>query len=158
MVEVITALSMLTLGMVGIFTLLSSSYGFNRISTDEYIATGLAAEGIEIVRDIVNENIMHLRPWNCGLSDGDYEADYNDLSLTPFGTGRLNFDSTNKVYTYDAGTASIFSRKITLENFGTPVDEISVKSRVSWKDRGGTNFEVPLEEHLYSWRQGAVSC
>lgn len=159
MVEAIVALSMLTMGMVGIFTLLSNSYGFNRISTNEYVAVNLASEGIEIVRDIIDTNILNLRSWNCGVStNGNFQADYNDSALAAYSASDLvKFDNNLKVYTYDSSADTVitpFNRRISIQNLGTPVSEIRVISRVTWKDRGSVPYDVTLEDRLFSWRGG----
>ncbi len=158
MVEAIVALSMLTMGMVGIFTLLSNSYGFNRVSTNEYLAANLASEGIEIVRDIVDANILNLRSWNCGFpASGDFEADYNDPEMETYSASHfLKFDPTLKVYTYDltATTNTIFNRKISIQSLGTPISEIRVISKVTWRDRGAVPYDVTVEDRLFSWRGG----
>ncbi len=159
MVEAIVALSMLTMGMVGIFTLLSNSYAFNRISTNEYVAANLASEGIEVVRDIIDRNIMNLRSWNCGVStNGDFQADYDDVALSPYSASDLiKFDTALKVYTYNVSANTVntaFNRRISIENLGTPIDEIRVISRVAWRDRGSIAYDVTVEDRLFSWRGG----
>lgn len=157
MVEAIVALSMLTMGMIGIFTLLSSSYRFNRISTHEYVASALASEGVEIVRNLVDTNFLSPGgSWNDGLANGDYEIDYNDtFPIAAYSNQFIKLDSSTKIYSYDGGDNTPFRRKISLSNLGSPVDHIKVISQVTWRDKG-LDYNVTLEDRLYDWRS-AVS-
>ena len=154
MIEAMVALSMLTLGMIGIFALLSSSLGFNKISTDEYIASNLAAEGIEIVRNIIDANLMSgSRQWNSNGVSGineDTEGDYNDTELQPSLNRFIKFDPSLKVYNYDSGEDTIFRRTINITN--SSASEIKIKSTVYWKGRNSVPYEIVLEDYLFNWR------
>jgi len=46
-IEMIVAVSLLMIGLLGIFAVLSQSLGLNRVAANQYIAAHLAAEGIE---------------------------------------------------------------------------------------------------------------
>ena len=161
MVEAIVALSMLAMGMVGMFTLLSSSYAFNRVSTNEYIASNLAAEGIEVVRNIIDANIIASQAWNAGLTGcaapAGCSVQYDSTSLGGSQGNFLNLDSGSRLYLYDTMFPNtIFKRKLVLENINNPPNnpnpnEIKVISSVSWRDRR-LDYSVDLEDHLYDWR------
>ena len=156
MVEAVVALSMLAMGIVGIFTLLSSSYRFNRVSTHEYIAANLAAEGIEIIRNIVDKNVMNLIGFNDDLisCENGCSVQYDSIAVGSVQDNFLNFNPTLGLYLYDtAFENTVFKRNLILKN--EPVigpNRIEVISTVSWKDRGLT-YSVVLEDHLYNWRQ-----
>jgi hypothetical protein len=92
LVEALIALSVLTVGFIGIVTLLNKSFELNRTTTNDTQATYLASEGIELAKNLIDydayygfstdipgnpENI----DWGCsfGLSpgqQGDYALDY----------------------------------------------------------------------------------
>lgn len=155
LIEAIIALTVLTFGMVGIFTLLSNSFGLNKTTTNQYVAVNLAAEGIEMVRNLIDINTManepvQTVPWNSGISDGSWEADYNDTGLTNYSGRLLLFDPTSELYSYDLGAGTIFRREIEIENVS--LYQIRTISRVTWRDRGGVNFDVVLEDRFFNWR------
>ena len=81
-IEVLVAVSMLTVGFLGVVTLLAKSLGLNRVVTESYTATYLAVEGVELVKNLIDANSIAGAgtPWNSGLTDGTYEADYASLA------------------------------------------------------------------------------
>ncbi|MBI4119684.1 MAG: hypothetical protein HY456_02465 [Parcubacteria group bacterium] len=150
LIEAVIAISIIVVAFSGLLSLLSSSLGINRTVGDQYIATNIAAEGIEIVKNLIDANILQCQPWNGSLADGDYEADYNQTSLAPYGNRPLLFDSSNGVYSYDSGVTTNFKRRITVNNVSA--DEIRVNSAVAWIGRGGGSFSLAIEDHFFNWR------
>lgn len=147
LVESIIALSVLTIGFLSLIGLLNSSIGLTKVANESYVATYLAAEGIEIVKNMIDDN--NLNPglsWNQGLGNGDYEADYKDNSLHLYQGNFLKFDSDDG-YNYARGENTLFKRKITIQNLSS--DSIKVISIVNWTSRGGVNSEVKLEDVFY---------
>ena len=156
------AISILTVGFLGIVGLLSRALALNRVVAANYTATYLAAEGIEITKNIVDGNIVQGQPWNagggvssCGGSiefgiDG-CEADLDSLTLQPYSGQPLDFDSTSRIYDYGGGEiATSFRRRIVISLLGQ--NEIKVESQVAWISRGGGTSKVTLEDHFFNWR------
>lgn len=159
LVEALVALSVLTVGFLGILTLLSRSIALTRVVGDNYIATYLAAEGIEIIKNLVDANYIQRKSWGDGfdISGQRYEVDYKDTnpnSLTVFSEpgNFLNFNPATNFYSYDvgAGSPSLFKRIVTV-TFPN-ADEMQVVSEVSWITRGGGLSKVLVEDHFYNWR------
>jgi|SRR3989344_4627917 len=150
MVESIIAISILVVGLLGTFSLLSRSLSLNRVIADQMIAANLAAEGIELVKNLIDANVLRGGPWNLGLNLGDYEMDFNDLILAANQNRKISFDSGSGRYGYDSGAATSFQRLITVSQ--PQPDEIKVRTLVSWLTRGGGQFEVNLEDHFFNWR------
>jgi hypothetical protein len=159
LVESIIALSVLLVGFLSLISLLNNSLGLNRVVTENYIATYLAAEGIEYVKNKIDTNILNPGlPWNHQLNDGYYELKFNgnDFSLEPLSStssaSLLKFDSNNKVYNYNNTFPDTpFKRYIYIENRPPNVrpNEIVVNSVVFWTSRGGGKYEVNLEDHFF---------
>ena len=153
LIESIVAASMLTVGFLGLLSLLARSISVNRVVADNYVATYLGAEGIEVVKNVIDANILQSRPWNAGITQGDFEVAYDSRTLgTPFTSRTLFFDPVADLYSYDAqgATATPYVRGISIEFLGS--DEIRVTSRVLWTTRGGGNSAIALEDHFYNWR------
>lgn len=139
-----------TVGLLGIFSLLSRSLSLNRVVANRFTAAYLAAEGIEIVKNIIDNNILQGDPWNLGLDDGDYEVDYNDFSLNTKQNRFLGFNPNSGLYSYQEPQATNFQRTIQIINSGDG-QELTVGSEVQWTTRGGGRFKINLEDHFFNW-------
>ncbi len=74
LIETVVALSVLVVGLLGIVVLLNNSLGLNRVTADNYTATYLAAEGIEVIKNLIDANIIARCPWNSGFTAGSFEV------------------------------------------------------------------------------------
>jgi Tfp pilus assembly protein PilV len=153
LVETMVALSMVVIGLLGLLSLLTYSIGLNKVISDQYVASYLAAEGIEIIKYLIDSNVANGDSYNSGLLTGDYEVDASG-QISPNQNRFIYFDNQQKVYTYSQGTDSIqtpFKRKINISYNGG--NEMIVKSTVSWQGRGGSFQEITVEDHFFNWRQ-----
>jgi hypothetical protein len=155
LLEAIFAISILIFTLTGSFALISRLLAFSPQTQSKLIASYLAQEGMEIVRNIRDNNWLNpANPsWNqdlgdCGLPACEYEADYTNPSLSPWGNRYLNIDG-NGFYSYNPGTPTKFKRKIILTQIAP--DEIEVLVEVSWQEKG-TIQKVRVKEHLYNWK------
>ena len=151
LVESLVAVSLLTVGFLAIFSLLSRSLSLNRASTQSYIGTYLAAEGIEVIRSMVDANGLQKRAWNDGFATGDYEVEYSSQSLAAYSDpGRkLKFNPSNNTYDYGGSVDTDFIRKISVQSFGP--DELVVNSEVFWRT-GSKQSSINLEDVFFNWR------
>ena len=150
-IEAMIGIGIAVVGLLGILTLLSRSISVNRVVGDQFIGNYLAAEGLEVVRNLIDANIIQNRPWNQGFNTvGSFEVNYQSLSLEPSQNRQLLFDSTNNRYNYQNGTPTPFKRTINIVPIGS--EEIKVNSIVAWTTRGSGQFEVNLEDHFLNWR------
>jgi len=166
LLEVIGAIFLITVGIVGVFSLITMTLSSATYSSDKLIASYLAQEGIEIVRNIRDTNWLEggTNPWNEGLVTTDCStgcrADYTyssttDPTLPPYNNEYLNIDG-NGYYSYSAGTPTSFQRKITISKEEYPpasgkYDKMTVQVEVSWQEKGKP-YSVPAQENLYNWR------
>ncbi len=152
LVESMVAITVIIFGLLAIMTLVSRSLSLNRVVSDQYIAAHLAAEGVEIVKDVVDTNYLQDQAFNQGLTPGDYNIDYEFVSKNE----NLRYDP-NEGYNHTNGILTPFKRVIKIENFDDPdsgnVVEIKVNSIVTWTTRGGGKFEINAEDHFFNWRQ-----
>lgn len=151
LIEAIIAITIAVVGLLGIFSLLSRSLSLNRVVADRFVASYLAAEGIEIVKNFIDNNILAGRPWNAGVANGTYEVDYTDTALRPDGSRFISINNETGAYGYSELVPTLMKRKITIGN-SADGEKISVGSRVNWTTRGGGKFDINLEEHLFHWR------
>ncbi len=151
LIEAIIAITIAVVGLLGIFSLLSRSLSLNRVVADRFVASYLAAEGIEIVKNLIDNNILAGKPWNEGLSSGRYEVDYTDTGLRPDSNRFININSETGAYGYAELVPTLMKRAITIRN-SADGEVITVNSRANWITRGGGTFDITLEEHLFHWR------
>ena len=151
LIEAIIAITIAVVGLLGIFSLLSRSLSLNRVVADRFVASYLAAEGIEIVKNLIDNNILAGKPWNTGVTNGTYEADYTDTGLVPDSKRFININSETGAYGYAELVPTLMKRKITIGN-STDGEEITIGSRVNWTTRGGGTFDINLESHVFHWR------
>ncbi len=149
LVELLVALGILTTGFMAMLGLLSRSIGLSRVVSDDYVATYLASEGIEVAKNILDANAR--RPgvgWNDGFADGVYEVSYDSAELTSRVPAQaLTFDGVH--YRYGEGSPTPFHRKVVIKLVGG--DEVQMNSIVDWSSRGRT-AQVNLEAHFFNWQ------
>jgi hypothetical protein len=154
------AVAILTVGFLGIVSLLSRALALNRVVADNYVGTYLAAEGVEVTRNIIDGNILQGLTWNTGngVSNcaggggaGGCELDQGSLTLVAYTGQPLSFDPNTKLYGYGGGgMPTSFRRRVVITLIGQ--NELQVESSVAWTTRGGGTSEVHLEDHFYNWR------
>ncbi len=151
------ALSILTIGLIGIATLLVRSFFLSHVTADELTATYLASEGVELTKNIVDHDGYDGNGWGYSFSQGnggDYEFDYAIGTTGPYvlpayaGTP-LKYDAATGRYNYETGTATPFTRLIRVK---VAQNEITVNSIVDWTTGSITNQSVNVEDHFYNWR------
>ncbi|MEK7086755.1 MAG: hypothetical protein AAB935_00665 [Patescibacteria group bacterium] len=149
LIESIVAINVTLVGLLGVLSLLSNSLALNRDVGEKFIATYLAAEGIEIVRNLTDANFVQGNSWNAGINDGEHAVSYDSESLLPSSENYLSFK--DGLYGYDAaGAPTIFKRSVGIENVSA--QEITVVSTVFWSTKRGVQ-EVKLEDHFFNWRK-----
>lgn len=160
------AMTVLVVGFLSITSLLSRSLGLNRVIANNYTATYLAAEGVEIVKNILDGNVKQVaQTWNEGFpcAPGNpciarrYSVDYmttGPMDKVHYIQGqKLSLDQNN-LYNYLNGSQTPFERtvEITPIPIGHDTDEYEVRSTVDWISRGG-NFTATVVDYFYNWRQ-----
>ena len=152
LIEVIVAIAVIVTALIGSVALISFSVSSTRTSRSRIIAEGLTQEGLEIVRNIRDNNWLNFKrkasDWRQGLGEGEHRVQYNVANLLFPGSVVLKVDS-NGFYQYDTGTDTSFFRKITLDYMGT-TNQIKVTSEVTWNENGRQN-SVKAELMLYNW-------
>jgi len=152
LVEVLTAIFVILVGIVGALAVIQQTITYTALSSSRLVASYLAQEGIEIVRNIRDGNWLEEAAWDDGLGGGDWEADYTTQELTDTYDGDfLNIDS-NGFYSYSAGSPTKFKRKITIVSDLDGSDpRLRVSVLVEWQQVGKNN-QVTAQEYLYNWR------
>jgi Tfp pilus assembly protein PilV len=156
--EVIVAMAIITMGMVGVLSLVIQNVEAQYINKNILIASGLAQEGLELVRNIRDLNwltpgVDPNNDWKRNIvGDGTYTIDYGlnirNVSSIDEAGARLYVDGSG-LYTHTAtATSTSFYRLITVVDNVTYLD---IKCAIRWKD-GTQNHNYTAETFLYNWR------
>ena len=154
LLEVILAITILTTAAAGAFILIIQVISASAIVESKLIASYLAQEGIEIVKNIRDANWLQKNNWCENLDEGDWEADYtsSDLSIS-FGSGTYLYIDANGFYCYSpSSNQTKFKRKITISKEVAEPDRLKVSVEVQWEDRGKTHQHIIVQAYLYNWR------
>lgn len=154
LIEAIVGLSIAVTGMIGVFGLLSRSLSINKDISQKLTAIYLGAEGIEVVKSLIDTNIAGGNIWNAGIIEGDYDnISYDTKTLSSPGVGgtpsAILFDEDQGVYNYTTGLISPFRRVVKITDISA--DEIKVISEVEWLEHGSAK-KISLEDHFFNWR------
>lgn len=130
LLEVVIAMFVLSVGMLGVMQLMSGTLRHSFNQRDAVVASQLAQEGVELVYNIRDTNMVGGSPAFNGIGNGsgwriDATSSTPALSGGAFG---LYERTSDHVYTHNSsgGTATKFSRKIL-------VDEINSSGIISKK-------------------------
>lgn len=149
LLETIVAIGVITTGFVSALALITNSYFYISNIQNRLVAANLAAEGIELVRNIRDNNWLQSQAWNLGLNEGDYQVAYDSASLSPYSGNPLLLDA-NGIYNYASGTStSPYVRKISIAAISNY--QMRVTSAVTWK-RGVITYNNSVEEYLFDWK------
>ncbi len=165
---VMIAIFIITTGIVGVIGLITNTISRSKITGHRVIATGLAQEGIEIVKDIRGTNWMNGDAWDDGIIDGTYQVSYLMTGLLDNGSfplsEKMRFSTSGDGYsvcnpvvpaclaTFDQET--IFTRIVEIlhnPDGDASTEDIMSKCTVSWEERGNVQ-NVIIENWLYNWR------
>lgn len=164
--EIVIALNIVTVGLLGVFSLVIQNLQAQTINKDYLIASMLAQEGIELVRNVRDTNFLQEdqgNDWKNGIpSDtntdivhgGQYTINY-DLEIKSVAGGfaddstRLYIDSGKYSHANTSGLGILtpYRRLIEVYDYG---DYIQVGSNVIWSERG-RKHEYKAVTNLYKW-------
>jgi hypothetical protein len=166
LIEAMVAISLLTTGFLGLVALLSRSFFLNRVISDETTANYLAAEGIEIAKNLIDHDVYlqlagapGATGWGtCFSVHNDVELDYATTDcnqLAPYNSANpdvLMFNPTTHLYGYGQGgnaAATGFTREIQVSE--SVPNQITVDSIVRWSTGPVTSQSIRLEDVFYNW-------
>ena len=155
--EVIVAVMIIAMGMIGVLSLVIQNIQAQYINKNVLIASGLAQEGLELVRNVRDLNWLTLgNNWSQNIiGDGTYAIDYNGRSSINDAVNNINdagarlYIDGNGFYTHaPTATSTNMFRIITVVDNG---DYLDVKCAIRWT-QGNQNHDYTAETYLYDWR------
>jgi len=166
LVEALVALSILIVGIISGFILVTKALYDVTIIQDRLTASFLAQEGLELVRQIRDTNYLKTlgdtpTAWDNNLkTDGDYLISANVQTGTvilPLPVWQedksLFYHPSSGLYNYDdSGDAlpTVFKRKINI--YHVSPDEIRVQAIMDWQSKNiQFTSGIIAEDHLFNW-------
>ena len=155
LIEVVVSATIFIVAMLGVTALISLNIVNAALLRNRLIAANLAQEGIEIVRNIRDNNFLAPEdppvPWDQNLNNGDWRVAYDSQTLLSWNNQPLRFHSSSGLFDYNpsGGEGSIFRRTINIQRINS--NEIRVTSTTRWEERG-RNFFLEAEHHLFNWK------
>src|SRR3989339_58082 len=155
-IEASIVMAVVSIGLLGVFSLVMQNIQVQRGNKNMLVASMLAQEGIEMVRNVRDENwLVDPTNWDIGIADGadfDFKIDTDGIididdaspaNITDSDNARLFLDSVTNFYT-PTSTGNIptqYYRLITATpggdlNSDGEDDYYKIKSHVQWQDRG----------------------
>lgn len=140
-------------GLTSVLSLANMSLKGTSTSKMRLIATGLAQEGVEIIR-YMRETQSDWDTWYSEVEviSGDYRIQYDnsDLSdLVVFSDTFLKLDSATGLYQYDSGDDTIFKRKVSLTSVSAV--QVNVVVEIIWQLKDN-DYSLAVESRLWNWK------
>lgn len=155
MIEVIVAIVIIVIGLVGIMSLNVQNIQVQYINKNILVASLLAQEGLELVRNIRDENWLTAGyTWSRDIvNDGTYIIDYNGRSSINSSVNNINENGArlylnNSFYSHTGTSQTNFYRLITVVNNTNYLD---VECKIRWEERGQNHYYT-AKTYLYNWR------
>lgn len=156
MIEAIVGISLVIVGLLGMTGLVVRSFAANDTVVNRFVGANLAAEGIEVVKNIIDMKIAQHEPWQqiqTEIPTGIYEvsSDGTDVQQNKNRTFCLALGA----YVYlplvcTGDVATTFKRAVTVtENLAD--EAISVDATVSWQSRGVPQ-SITVSDQFFKWR------
>lgn len=160
LLEVVMAIMIIALGLLGVLSLVIQNVKAQYINKNVLIASGLAQEGLELVRNV--RDLNWLTPGNSWKADikgvgGDktYTIDYQGRDSIKLAANLISDDAarlyinSGGFYTHTAtATSTNFYRLITVV---VNNDYLDIKCAIRWQE-GAQNHDYAAETYLYDWR------
>lgn len=157
LVEIVIVLGILTMGLLGIASLILQNMQVEILNKDYLVASMLAQEGLEMVRNIRDDNWVKLDPWLTSIPIGTFALDYRgriSVNATPNVNGdpgtMLYFGADNYYSHQSSLVTSGFYRLLTTE-LSDDSTYILLSCDVMWNSRFGFRHYT-VSTTLYNWR------
>ncbi len=154
MIEMLAALFVVSVGIMGVFSLVSQTISYISIISSRLTAIYLSQEGMEIIRNIRDSNFLKINKgevvsWDDGLFNGqyynfDYESQAIPDNINCSGNNHLDISGDF----YKCLVSGRFQREAKITKIGD--NQINVVIEVSWQERGRAH-QVVVQESLYQW-------
>jgi prepilin-type N-terminal cleavage/methylation domain-containing protein len=172
LIETLVAIVILGLGILGPMTIASRSLNAALLAKNQITAYFLAQDGIELIKNMRDNNRLNQtggsRFWlyadsaitdmssavsGCGSPRACRVNAHTGAivatcpSLATCNSTKIRYDSTAGVYSYTAGSNTIFSRSIVVDAISASTKEVRISSVVTW-NVGSETKTITLRDNM----------
>lgn len=175
LVEALTAVAVVTIGLVAILGVVAYAISISRVSPNEVIAANLAQESIEVIRNIRDTSLLAGGDFDDGimppgglkwanidfdtvggfvhLTDDQVGGDIITCAQAKGDTCRLFLDGDGFYSSDNTGEPTNFYRIVRLKQYGEAggLHYIRVVSYAAWQDRKGNWRNIGVEDNFYEY-------
>jgi prepilin-type N-terminal cleavage/methylation domain-containing protein len=148
LIEVLVSLFILGTAITGITYVITTNSSDAQLIKNSYIASGLVQEGVEVVRNLRDSDVLQGNSFGASLSDGTYSVQWDSRVLGAQADSYLGFDSGTHMYSYSSGAPTIFKRSVVISTESSIEKKILVT--VTWSERNLPK-SVIAEDHLFDY-------
>ncbi len=163
MIELLITIAILSFGVLAVYELFYPIITYTHAVNLKFTASNLAQEGLEVVRNIRDNNFLAIAGgsdirWSDGLlaCQTGCQLDYKTSTSTEGQTNALTaYDpsaflkiNSDGMYGYDSGSSTPFKREVVINQIST--DILKVTANVYW-NYSGTNYTFSVDQYLYDW-------
>lgn len=151
LVETLIAIAVLLTAVVGPISLIGDALHKLYYAKDQMIAINLAQEGIEVVRQRRDSDMLAVTPTDIfSLANPSYfTVNASGATLVTSAGAQQPVSLTGGFYAQSGGTATQFTRLVTVTSV-VAERESKVTSTVEWKT-GGQTGTITVSEYLFKW-------
>ncbi len=157
LIETLVAIFVFGVALTSVTAILITNNNTANFVKNSYIASGLAQEGVEVVRNLRDGDWLASRSFGAfgsttGLpvADSTYRVQWNSTTLLANQDVFIKKDSISGIYSYDTGVNTPFKRTVQITTITSNVEK-RIAVNVSWTERGIPR-SINAEDHLYNWR------
>jgi len=159
LIEILAVLFVVSMSLIGVVSLIVQNIQAQSINKNNLIASSLAQEGVEMIRQVRDSNWRSNIAFDTNLADGSYKIDYRQdkpAVITNSAEAKIFFKNgfyVNQIPNNEPDlTPTIFTREVVLEKqidyIGAP---LQVRVIISWMDRNKP-YRYELRALLFNWK------
>ncbi len=154
-IDAVIALYIISMGLLGVLSLVAQNIQAKTININMLVASQLAQEGLELVRNIRDTNWIENAAWDDEILVGDFAIDYlgSYIGVAGIDDSNANLELNNDYYCHNCGAGSPFNRIVSVSQInisGGPDYYLDVECHVRWQV-GGQKYNYIASTHLYNW-------
>ncbi len=161
LLEALVSIGIFTMSVLAMLSILAQGISNTNYAKKKIIASYLAQEGVEQIRNIRDTTVISNEDRSAGwaefksvISDfcgsGCYLQEFNLPATCTESCPPILYHNGSGIYNYvlDGGVESGYVVTITVESVSD--DEVKVNSTVSW-DKGSTDYSLKFSDNLFNW-------
>ncbi len=164
LIETLVAVSIFTVSILGLFAVLTEGISSTIYARQKIIASYLAQEGIEYVRNIRDTYVLYYddtsqEGWDrfkvvmnpCNATNGcGFDTVFPHDVFVCGGSNNCRLSISDGSYSTNSGDDSGFIRQVWMTTTESNLNEVRIFSKVEWT-QGSGSYNITFSENLFNW-------